>query len=182
MRHCPLDDAGPDALVLELPTTSDDTDENKKFTAIATTTTATTTTTTSTHNLNGGVTVTRHHHASRVVAPGQEGLYVLLYCGCPAAPTADEGVEVDIEGGGSGEGRHISSFRLRVAFWNEGIGDARNYLSAGSEPLPTLFFGMFLLFLVALGVWIQCIRRHPKQVSGGTFIKSLPMVNENHSE
>ncbi|CBN77308.1 Related to G-protein coupled receptors [Ectocarpus siliculosus] len=95
--------------------------------------------------------------ASRTVGPGEKGLYVLLYCGCP----------VESEGGGvvvMAEEEHKVSFKLRVAFWNEGIGGDRDYLSAGSESLPELFLGTFVLFSAALVVWARCIRRHPSQV------------------
>ncbi|CAM9990050.1 unnamed protein product, partial [Ectocarpus sp. 8 AP-2014] len=93
--------------------------------------------------------------ASRTVGPGEKGLYVLLYCGCP----------VESEGGVvMAEEEHKVSFKLRVAFWNEGLGGDRDYLSAGSESLPELFLGTFVLFSAALVVWARCIRRHPSQV------------------
>lgn len=93
--------------------------------------------------------------ASRTVGPGEKGLYVLLYCGCPVE--SDGGVVM-------AEEEHKVSFKLRVAFWNEGIGGDRDYLSAGSESLPELFLGTFVLFSAALVVWARCIRRHPSQV------------------
>ncbi|CAN0075439.1 unnamed protein product, partial [Ectocarpus fasciculatus] len=95
--------------------------------------------------------------ASRTVGPGEKGLYVLLYCGCPV---------VESEGGVAvvAQEEHKVTFKLKVAFWNEGVGGDRDYLSAGSESLPELFLGTFALFSAALVVWARCIRRHPSQV------------------
>eukprot|EP00903_Cladosiphon_okamuranus_P015463 g14278.t2 len=100
--------------------------------------------------------------ASRVVGPGEKGLYVLLYCGCPV----DGRGEAAESGGGGGqrEGEHTVAFKLRVAFWNEGIDGDRDYLSAGKESLPNLFLGTFVLFFGALVAWARCIRRNPAQV------------------
>lgn len=81
----------------------------------------------------------------------------MLYCGCPVE---SEGGRVVVEE----EAEHKVSFKLRVAFWNEGVGGDRDYLSAGSESLPELFLGTFALFSAALVVWARCIRRHPSQV------------------
>lgn len=130
-------------------------------------------------------------HAVRTVGPGQEGLYVLLYCGCtgkddsakvesqregrdaavpevetvvPEAVSRNTGFFSRTSGGGARQARHHSSFKLRVEFWNERDEGTRDYLSAGSEVLPKLFFGMFFFFLAALVAWIQCIRKHPAQV------------------
>ncbi|CAN0148297.1 unnamed protein product [Pylaiella littoralis] len=108
--------------------------------------------------------------ASRTVGPGEKGLYVLLYCGCPAG---GGGGNAALGGGGGGAGNgvdegygeHKVAFKLRVTFWNEGVGGAPDYLSAGSETLPKLFLGTFFLFFGALVVWAQCIRRHPAQAS-----------------
>lgn len=168
---CLLDEPGPDALVLEISnprTTITGTEQGQQE-----------------HASSG-----RTYQASRRVSAGQKGLFVLYYCACPGeADAAASEVEVGVAGRGAaaegdgggggggrrshvtagigeGKGRHLSSFRLRVVFWNEGAGGAPDYLSAGSEVLPTLFFSMFLLFLVALVVWVQCIRRNPAQVRG----------------
>lgn len=108
-------------------------------------------------------------HASRIVGPGHKGLYVLLYVGCKSGGDAGEakgpGLAIDgSSGDGSRTGRHLTSFKLRVVFWNQATGGVPDYLSAGSEPLPKLFFAMFLMFLGALAVWVQCLRRHPAQV------------------
>lgn len=113
------------------------------------------------------------NQASRTVGPGEKGLYVLLYCGCPGE-TSEGGAGQEAEGGwGFGDGGHQEqdeehkvAFKLRVAFWNEGVGGAPDYLSAGSESLPRLFLGTFLLFFGALVVWARCIRRYPAQVGG----------------
>lgn len=118
---CPLDNVGPDDLVLDLtdPTSWDHTS-----------------------------------YATKAVAPGKKGLYVLRYCGCPSAEEAAD----------RGGAEHTVEFKLRVEFWNEGLEGARDYLSAGSETLPKMFLALFALFFGALVVWAQCMRRHPAQV------------------
>lgn len=165
MAHgCPLDEAGPDALVLEI-TTTDNRTARARTRARATTTMGPRRVLSASHS----IVTARQHHASRLIGPGQEGLYVLLYCGCPATIDGRAGGETpDAKsgGGGGGEGRHLSSFRLKVAFWNEGVGGEPDYLSAGNEILPTMYFGMFALFLGSLGMWVQCIRKHPQEVRG----------------
>lgn len=105
--------------------------------------------------------------ASSVVGPGEKGLYVLLYCGCPLDGHGEAAGGGD--GGGQGGGEHTVSFKLRVAFWNEGVEGDRDYLSAGSESLPKLFLGTFALFFGALVVWAHCIRRNPAQASAFSF-------------
>ncbi|CAM9847126.1 unnamed protein product [Hapterophycus canaliculatus] len=115
------------------------------------------------------------NQASRTVGPGEKGLYVLLYCGCPGESGEGREGQGTGEGGGRGAGEmggggqieqeeHKVAFKLRVAFWNEGVGGAPDYLSAGSESLPKLFLGTFVLFFGALVVWARCIRRYPAQV------------------
>lgn len=121
-------------------------------------------------DLSDEATWERGSQASRTVGPGEKGLYVLLYCGCPVA---GEGGIAALGGGGEreagsvggGEGEHKVAFKMRVTFWNEGVGGARDYLSAGNRSLPKLFLGTFLLFFGALVVWAQCIRRHSAQAS-----------------
>ena len=146
---CLLDEAGPDDLVLDL---------------------------------SQSTTWHQSRQASRTVEPGQKGLYVLLYCGCPGAggSVKDAGGVGGWEGGGEsevgvgfakgkggeggGRGEHQVSFKLKVAFWNQGPGGARGYLSAGSEALPRLFLFMFALFFGSLVLWARCLRKHPAQV------------------
>ena len=106
--------------------------------------------------------------ASRTVGPGQQGLYVLYFCGCPGNVGGGRNLEeafVSKGEGAGGEGEHSVTFKLRVAFWNNGSGGERDYLSAGMEVLPKLFLGMFGLFFAALLLWVQCLRRHTVHVS-----------------
>lgn len=117
-------------------------------------------------DLSNTATWERGSQTSRVVGPGEKGLYVLLYCMCPAE---GQGVAAGA-GGGHEEGGHRVAFKLRVEFWNEGAEGAPDYLSAGSESLPELFLGTFALFFGALVVWAQCIRRHPAQASVFCFL------------
>eukprot|EP00752_Nemacystus_decipiens_P004362 g3986.t1 len=103
--------------------------------------------------------------ASRFVGPGEKGLYVLLYCGCPVEVGPGEaGAGGGAGGGGQGDSEHKVAFKLRVEFWNEGVEGEHDYLSAGRETLPKLFLGTFVLFFGALVVWARCIRRNPGQV------------------
>lgn len=54
------------------------------------------------------------------------------------------------------------TFELDATFLNPGP----NYLSAGDAPLPTLYLAFFVLFTIALGVWIWVLTRDP--VANGT--------------
>ncbi|CAM9624390.1 unnamed protein product [Ascophyllum nodosum] len=109
----------------------------------------------------------RGTQASRTVGPGEQGLYVLYFCGCPGNVGGGRNLEeafVSKGEGAGGEGEHSVTFKLRVAFWNNGSGGERDYLSAGMEVLPKLFLGMFGLFFAALLLWVQCLRRHTVHV------------------
>lgn len=104
-------------------------------------------------------------NASRIVGPGQKGLYVLLYCGCPMEGQGEAAAAGARVGGLPAEAEHRVAFKLRVAFWNEGAEGEKDYLSAGRESLPKLFLGTFALFFGALVVWAHCIRRNARQAS-----------------
>lgn len=75
------------------------------------------------------------------VAPGEEGLYSLIFVRCQPAPSA-------------------VSFKIHAKFYNPGP----NYLSAGEAPLPTLYFLFFLCYLVAMAAWVAVCRRRKEHV------------------
>lgn len=167
-QRCLLDEAGPGDLVLEL------TPEVGAEAHAA---------------VEGERTGGGTHHADRRVGRGDEGLYVLMYCTCPGSSavgtdrkgTEDTGPRIGVMEAGAvaaatstervPASRHLmSSFKLKVAFWNEGVGGTPDYLPAGSGPLPKLFFGMFCLFLGALMMWVHCMRKHPAQAREGSSL------------
>ena len=59
------------------------------------------------------------------------------------------------------------NFHLDALFKNPGTGKAAgmewNYLSAGDAPLPVMYSVFFVLFLLALVVWIAILRRDPAE-------------------
>jgi len=48
----------------------------------------------------------------------------------------------------------VVSFEISVLLYNEGPGGMRDYLSAGEAMLPTVYMVMFVLYSVALVMWI----------------------------
>ena len=78
----------------------------------------------------------RRAHQAHVVAPGDAGLYSLIFTRC--AP------------GGAGVG---VSFKLHAEFYNPGP----DYLSACESALPALFMGFFALFGGALVAWVAVL-------------------------
>lgn len=52
-------------------------------------------------------------------------------------------------------GTHYASFKLEATFHNPGP----NYLSAGDTPLPSMYFGFFVAFTLALFVWVWVLQR-----------------------
>jgi hypothetical protein len=76
---------------------------------------------------------------THVVTEESIGLYSLIYARCYPA------------------GHHFTSFKLDATFHNPGP----NYLSAGDTPLPSMYFGFFALFTVALVAWVWVLHRGP---------------------
>lgn len=80
------------------------------------------------------------------VLEGEEGLYSLVFVRC-SPPSASV------------------SFKIHAKFYNPGPFDRPNYLSAGEAALPTLYFGYFVLYGLALGSWLYVLRSHKDHVS-----------------
>ena len=78
----------------------------------------------------------KHANKAHVVAPGDAGLYSLIFTRCSP--------------GGAGVG---VSFKLHAEFYNPGP----DYLSACESALPALFMGFFVLFGGALVAWIAVL-------------------------
>jgi len=51
----------------------------------------------------------------------------------------------------------VVSFDIRVGLYNEGANGARDYLSAGEAPLPTVYFVMFILYVLCCGIWAYTV-------------------------
>jgi len=77
---------------------------------------------------------------------GQEGMYSLIFANCP--------------GIGMGADRK-TNFRLEVDLYNPGP----NYLSAGDRQLPSIYFGFFCVFSIALLAWVYVLKQ-PVAVRG----------------
>lgn len=75
--------------------------------------------------------------SGHIVSPNAPGLYSLLFARCRPS------------------GTQFVNFKLEVSFINPGP----NYLSAGDEPLPLLYFVFFLLFTITMGVWCWVLSR-----------------------
>ena len=69
------------------------------------------------------------------IITGSEGLYSLIFARCEP------------------KGDYLVNFKLHAEFANPGP----NYLSAGDAPLPKIYFAFFVLFTLALGLWIYIL-------------------------
>ena len=80
----------------------------------------------------------------------EAGLYTLIFQRCQ--PSASD---------------HMVNFHLDAVFKNPGNGKAAgmewNYLSAGDAPLPVMYSVYFVLFTVALVVWVSTLRQDPAE-------------------
>jgi hypothetical protein len=83
------------------------------------------------------------------VTEGEQGLYSLVFVRCnPPQGSVD--------------------FKIHAKFYNPGPFDRPNYLSAGEAALPTLYFGFFVLYGIAMGVWLYVLRKDRDHVSPPT--------------
>jgi hypothetical protein len=82
------------------------------------------------------------------VQDGADGLYSLIFARC------------------SPSGSDTVNFKLHADFYNPGP----NYLSAGDEALPSLYFNFFILFAFAFCVWSWTIYMAS---SSGTTVSSI---------